>query len=241
MPEQPITPFDWHRLFVGDLPWWFALEIALRTGFMYLFALLAVRFISRRAIGQLSFIEFLLVIALGSAVGDPMFYPEVPLLHGMVVVVVVVALNRGVTAAINRSEAAEAAIEGSPFALVEEGRLCPEAIDAAHLNREKVFELLRVEGVRHLGELRRGYMEQRGVVSLWPCEPGEERAGLRVMPPWDLEPPRFFEAGDRLGAGLTLGCERCGDVRPVASEEAVPTCPRCGGASWVDAVVEPRA
>ena len=41
------------------------------------------RWIGSRTIAQLSTVEFLLVIALGSAVGDSMFYAEVPLLHAL--------------------------------------------------------------------------------------------------------------------------------------------------------------
>jgi uncharacterized membrane protein YcaP (DUF421 family) len=42
-----------------------------------------VRWVGGRGVAQLSLIEFLLVIAPGSAVGDALFYPEVPLLHAM--------------------------------------------------------------------------------------------------------------------------------------------------------------
>lgn len=235
----PLDPFDLQRIFLGDVPLWFAAEIAFRTAFMYLFALGAVRVVSRRAVGQLSFVEFLLVIALGSAVGDPMFYPDVPLLHGMVVVVVVVALNRGVTALINRSEAAEQAVEGRPYAVVQDGRMRPDEVWAARLNREKLFELLRIERVAHLGEVRWAFMEQRGVLSVVRAGPREERAGLRVTPPWDVETPDRVRAGERAPADGPLGCERCGEVGRFAAGDRVPPCPRCGGTDWADAVRGP--
>ena len=241
MPPPEIDPFDWQRIFVGDVPLWFGLEIAARTAFMYLFALGAVRVVSRRAVGELSFVEFLLVIALGSAVGDPMFYPDVPVLHGMIVVAVVVALNRGVTALVNRAEPVERAIEGRPFSIVEDGRMRPDEMGAARLNREKLFELLRVEGVGSLGEVRRAYMEQRGVLSLVRYGEGDRRAGLRVTPPWDLETPDRIEAGDDVVRAGRWGCERCGEARALAAGGPAPPCPRCGGRSWADAVAEPDA
>lgn len=55
---------------------------------------LLLRWLGSRTIGQLSTIEFLLVIALGSAVGDAMFYPDVPLIHALLVVMVVVVANK---------------------------------------------------------------------------------------------------------------------------------------------------
>ena len=240
MTPPDIVPFDLHRIFLGEVPLWFALEIAARTAFMYLFALGAVRLVSRRAVGELSFIEFLLVVALGSAVGDPMFYPNVPLLHGMVVIAVVVALNRGVTALVNRNETVERAIEGKPFLLIEDGHVQIESLDDVRLNREKLFELLRVQGVEHLGEVRRAYMEQLGVLSLVRYDPADRRAGLRTTPPWDLDDPDRTEAGERAEAAGPLGCEQCGDVGWFQVGEAVPPCPTCGGRSWADAVTVPE-
>ncbi len=234
-----LTPFDLHRMFLGDVPLWFAAEIAARTAIMYLYALAAVRVVSRRAIGQLSLVEFLLIIALGSAVGDPMFYPDVPLLHGMVVVTVVVLLNRGITELLNRSEAAERLVEGRPLTLVTDGRMVPDEMDEAELNREMLFSLLRIQGVRHLGEVAGVWMEQKGVLSLDCLDPADHRPGLRTMPPWDVETPDRVSVGDRARADGALGCERCGEVRWVQAGDTLPACPACGGESWADAVRTP--
>ena len=234
-----IAPFDLHRIFLGEVPWWFSLEIIFRTAFMYLFALVAVRLVSRRAIGQLSFVEFLLVIALGSAVGDPMFYPEVPLLHSMIVVSVVVLLNRSMTHFINHNEAFETVLKGQPHVLVKSGDIDIGGLEKAHLNREKLFELLRGEEVRQLGELNRAFMEQRGVVSVWRFSEDKHCPGLRVTPPWDLEPPHYFAAGETLYNTQTLGCASCGKPQRFGTGEGLPQFGNCERESWVDAVVEP--
>jgi uncharacterized membrane protein YcaP (DUF421 family) len=74
----------------GDEPPLFLLEIVFRTMVIYGYTMALMRWLGSRTIGQLSSIEFLLVIALGSAVGDAMFYPDVPLLHAIAVITVVV-------------------------------------------------------------------------------------------------------------------------------------------------------
>lgn len=76
-----ITPFDWFRLFLGEDPPLFYLEIVFRILVIWIWTMVLLRWIGGRSISQLSVVEFLLVIALGSAVGDAMFYPEVPLAH----------------------------------------------------------------------------------------------------------------------------------------------------------------
>ena len=73
--EDPIVPFDLMRMFFGTDPALFYLEIVFRTFVIYAYALLLIRWVGGRGIAQMSVVEFLLVIALGSAVGDAMFYP----------------------------------------------------------------------------------------------------------------------------------------------------------------------
>jgi len=92
--EDSIVPIDLSRIFFGTDPALFYLEIVFRTCVVYAYALLLIRWVGGRGIAQMSAVEFLLVIALGSAVGDAMFYPEVPLFQAMLVITVVVVINK---------------------------------------------------------------------------------------------------------------------------------------------------
>jgi len=91
---DPVTPFDWHRMFLGNEPPLYFLEIAFRVVLIYVFAVLALRLMGKRGNRNLSPFQTVVVIALGSAAGNTMFYPQVPLLYAMLVIVVVVALHR---------------------------------------------------------------------------------------------------------------------------------------------------
>ena len=71
-----VETFDLHRIFLGDTSAWFLLEVIFRTTFMFVYTLILVRTTGKRGLGELSPFELLLVVALGSAVGDPMFYPD---------------------------------------------------------------------------------------------------------------------------------------------------------------------
>src|SRR5690606_22718215 len=93
--DQAITILDWKRMLLGDEPPLYLLEIFIRTLIIYAYTLGLLRWLGSRTIGQLSTVEFLLVIALGSAVGDAMFYPDVPLIHALLVVTIVVLANKG--------------------------------------------------------------------------------------------------------------------------------------------------
>ncbi|MEZ4618767.1 MAG: DUF421 domain-containing protein [Caldilineaceae bacterium] len=224
MPNESIQPFDFQRIFIGDLPWSFTLEVVFRTVIIYLFALLLIRWLSRRAVGQLSLVEFLLVVALGSAVGDPMFYPDVPLLHAMVVMTVVVLLNRGLDRLIERSERVERIIEGAPVRLVHEGLIDHKNLQHLAINRDELFQYLRLQGIENLGTVRAAYMEQSGRLSIFQFAAGQAKAGLVIMPPWELDSPPWLGQGMTVEGSQMLGCVRCGYTSEFAAKMALPTC-----------------
>lgn len=234
---NPIQPFDLHRMFIGDLSWLFTLEVVVRTICMYLYTLLLIRLLSRRALSQLSLIEFALVIALGSAVGDPMFYADVPLLHGFAVITTVVALNRSINWLMAHNETVEHIVEGKPASLIQNGRLHIPNLRRYGLSQEELFEFLRGHGVENLGTVREGYFEQNGQISLFRYAGDQKQAGLALVPPWDIMRMKTLSEGDMAKERQLLACSRCGFTRSF-DREPLPACPACAHSEWTDAVSE---
>ncbi len=54
------------------------------------------------------------IIAPGSAAGDSMFYPHVPLRYALVIITVVVAFDRALAIAQTRAKAVNSFLEGNP-------------------------------------------------------------------------------------------------------------------------------
>jgi uncharacterized membrane protein YcaP (DUF421 family) len=241
MNETEAHSFDLYRIFIGDQPMIFFLEILFRTGVMYLYVLLLLRLIGKRGMGQLSPFEFTIIIALGSAVGDPMFYPEVPLLHCLAVVTLVVAMTRFVTYLSNRSEVVEDFLEGQPCCIVSDGELDLKALDSERFSREELFMLLREKGVRQLGQVQRAYLEPSGGVSAFRTPDEKCKPGLPVLPPYDeWTPPKGFTVdGAARKAGATYACWKCGHTEEVGAGTASTSCPCCDGDAWVEATRDP--
>ncbi|MVN85214.1 DUF421 domain-containing protein [Deinococcus sp. HMF7620] len=236
-----MVPFDLARMFLGDLPPLFLLEIVFRTALMFLWLVFLLRVTGKRGLAQLSPLEVAIVIGLGSAAGDPMFYPEVPLLHGMLVLGLVVGLQRLLSHLVIRSEHVEVFIEGEPVELIRDGILKGQALERANLSREDVFERLRAEGVRQMGEVQRAYFEQDGNMTVF-VHAKDAPPGLPVVPPWDLEWPRVL--GPEEDYWGPVACLGCGDVRQGSAGEVHPG-PRpvcsCGNEKWTPAVTDPLA
>lgn len=233
--QAPIIPFDWQRLLIGEDPLGFYFEIMFRSLVMYVILLLLLRVLSKRAMTQLSILEFGIVIALGSAAGDPTFYKDIPLFQGILVLVTVIFVQVAYTWLLSKNVAFETAMEGVPVELVDEGCLVEGALDKARISQGELFELLRRQGVQQLGELRKVYMEQNGQLSLFLLP--EPRPGLAFVPPWELEKPECYKAGSMLIEPKLLVCSGCGCPHEF-SQIMLPDC-SCGGGDYYVARLDP--
>jgi uncharacterized membrane protein YcaP (DUF421 family) len=239
MDPAQIDVLDWRRMFLGDLPLTFLVEVAFRTAVMYLYALLIVRLIGKRGIAQLSPFDYVIIVALGSAVGDPMFYAQVPLIHGMLALTVVVVLERGLAFLTLRNVPLEQFVEGTPRRLVLNGRLDLEGLNRETISQEELFARLRESGVEHLGQVKRAYIEQSGKTSIFRYDERDVEPGLPLIPPWDLEKPPTVESGTSVSAGGSYACTYCGEVIDLQPGEAPVACPVCQETEWTLALAHP--
>lgn len=221
--------FDLGRLVFGQEPPFFLLEIVFRTIIVYAYTLMLLRWLGSRTVGQLSTIEFLLVIALGSAVGDVMFYPDVPLIHALLVITIVVFANKGLDLLIARSSRAEGVLDGKPQEIVRDGVLSQSFLKQQAISRNELFQELREHGVRQLGEIWRAYVEKDGKITVFRVS-GQAPAGLRIVPPPQIEPLRLIDPG-AVDAEVAV-CAECGSL--FAGQIR---CQECGEEKWTPAKV----
>lgn len=229
--EDPITAFDLGRMMLGDEPPLFLLEIAFRTVVIYLYTFVLIRWVGSRSIAQLSLVEFLLVIALGSAVGDAMFYPDVPLVHCLLVITVVVLLDKALTHIVARSSRLEDVIEGRSVEVIRDGVINCEALKAHNFGHDELFEQLRLKDIEHLGQVRGAYLETNGMISVFQATSDASIPGLEIVPPWDVTEPEKRAAGDEATSG-TFACKQCGTTIDAQSGEVLPKCQNCSGKCW---------
>lgn len=185
--------FDLFRIAFGEADYAtpvFYLEIVLRTVVMYLYTILLARVVGHDAIGQLGPFEFVLVIAVGSAAGDPMFYPEVGLLQGIAVITVVMLLHRATGYAAARWRKVETMVQGEPLCIIEAGEICDDALGAGRLTRGELMSLLRTREIRYISEVECAFLEPSGDISVFRVdskdggrETDEPRPGTSTLPP----------------------------------------------------------
>src|SRR5215217_7228955 len=89
--------FEWKRLLFNDLPSLFLVEVIFRSTVMFVILLVTLKLAGKRGVKQLSVFETVIIIALGSAAGDPMFYEDVGIVPALVVFTTIIVLYRFVT------------------------------------------------------------------------------------------------------------------------------------------------
>jgi uncharacterized membrane protein YcaP (DUF421 family) len=224
--------FDLARIFFGEVPALFYAEIVLRTLVLYLYALVIFRLFGKRSAGELTVLDVLLIIALGTAVGDPMIYPDVPLLHGMLVITLIVGLQRLGLYWANRNPKVDRLLKGRPSLVVSNGALNLNGLEHIGMSKREVFQMARQSGYRNLGEIRRMYIETDDKPSIYAYELDQVRPGLQFEPPWEIDQHATFEAGSTVKQPTFAACTNCGQTAEFDEGGKAPPCPRCHETTW---------
>jgi uncharacterized membrane protein YcaP (DUF421 family) len=234
MPSNtPIEPFDWHRIFWSEnAPPAFLGEVALRCAITYLLVLAVLRLTGRRGVRQLSIFELSIILALGSAAGDAMFYSDVPFSHVLVVFTVVGAMYVCFNYLTEKFVGFSDWLEGATVCLIEEGVIEMHTFRKQKLTQKELFGELRQHQVEHLGQVRKLYMEATGNISVYFYPDAEVRPGLPIWP------EVLHKAEEDLSAAGAYACSVCGYVTELG--KGAQTCPRCTNKQWLPVCRTPR-
>lgn len=224
--------FDLSRIFLGDAPVLFYVEIVLRTLVLYLYALVAFRLLGKRSAGELTVLDVLLIIALGTAVGDPMIYPDIPVLQGILIITLILGLQRLGLYWANRNPKLDRFLKGRPSLVVSDGVLNLDGLEHIGMSKREIFQIARQSGYRNLGEIRRMYIETDDKASIYEFEPNKVRPGLQFEPPWELDQHETFEAGSKVEQPTIAACITCGQTVELHEGDTFPPCPRCEETTW---------
>ena len=213
-------------LLLGEEDWHFLWETVLRTIIMFFVILISLRLMGKRTIKQLSVFELVVIIGLGSAAGDPMFYNSVGLLPVLIVFIIFIGLYNAITYYIGKNKKLEHLIEGSPVCLVKKGVFSIENFKKELLSEDEFFAELRQRGVSQLGQVEEAFIESSGGISIFYYPDEEVKYGLPIMPDSLQHSHRKISDSDH------YSCAFCGyteKLQPATQH----TCPTCKKLKWI--------
>ncbi|MEJ7780161.1 MAG: YetF domain-containing protein [Daejeonella sp.] len=224
-----LTSIDWTTLLLGDEDWQFLAEVSLRTFIMYFIILTGLRLLGKRGVRQLSVFELVVIISLGSAAGDPMFYREVGLLVPVIIFAVIVGAYRLTTYFMAKSEKLDDLVEGKCVYLIRDGEFDTEGVGKEGLAKDEFFAELRQQSISHLGQVEKAILETSGALSIYYYPDEKVKLGLPILP------ELFDKSIKRISNADYYACIFCGNVEKLAIS-AEHKCKKCGHNKWAKAL-----
>ncbi len=142
------------------------LDIALRTGIVYLALLVGIRLTGKRQVGQMTPFDLLLLLLLANAVQNAMTGPDTSVPGGLIAAATLFAANSTVAWVSRRSKGAARLVEGTPTLLIRHGEVIDEHLRREGITREDLLRALREHGVGDIGSVRTAIIEVDGSVSV---------------------------------------------------------------------------
>jgi len=223
---------DFETILLGDKDWNFIPEIMFRTLVMYLIVLFSLRILGKRGVKQLSVFELVVIISLGSAAGDPMFYEEVGILSALAVFMVVVLAYKTTSYFVGKSKKVEKLLEGSCTYLIEDGVFSIENFKKETLAQDEFFSELRLKSVSHLGQVKLAIIETSGSISVFYYKDEDVKMGLPILPSLFCEKTKLI-----LDTGI-YACSFCGQTEKL--NVGTSFCKVCEKDEWIKAIDEKR-
>lgn len=144
------------------------LTVALHTVSIYLFLILGMRFIGRRQMGQLTVVDLVIIILMGSAVETAMVAGNVSLVAGLVCAGILLLTNRLLALFFLRSRRWRHLVCCGPMLLVHDGRFVEENLRRAGLTEADVVEAIREREKASPQDVRFAVLESDGEINVVP-------------------------------------------------------------------------
>ncbi|HEY9001548.1 MAG TPA: YetF domain-containing protein [Mucilaginibacter sp.] len=233
MEKDDIHLSDWRRILFGQAPPEFLLEVFIRTAVIYILLLIVVRWLGKRMSGQLTILELAVMLTLGAVVSPPMQVPDRGLSQGVILLICLLALQRGISLIGYLNTKFENLTQGKVNLLIKDGVLQLEAMKNERVSREQIFAQLRLQKIYNLGNVQRMYIEACGIFSIYKSP--KSQPGLPILPKDDHDiSGELTHRADVFQDQIVMVCTNCGFIR---QNHEFQTCPHCKQIKWQPAII----
>ena len=153
----------WANLSAISLP---AENFIVRAVVVYLVILFLLRFSGKRQVGQMSAVEFVVVMLLSNAVQNSMNGGDNSLAGGLILACVLVAMSWLISNLNFRFKGFRHVVLGVPTLLIHKGVLIEESMKRERIARIDLATLLRKQGIHHFHEVYTAILESDGSLSV---------------------------------------------------------------------------
>ena len=150
-------------LFHLSAPW---LVFVLRATAIYALVMVLVRVSGKRAVGQFTPFDLVLLILIGNAVQNGINGGDNSLTGAAIMATTLIALNYGIALLISRSRKAEKLVEGEPVVLAHDGKVFEHVLKRELVSDNDFREALRMNSIEDVAEVQLALLETNGHISV---------------------------------------------------------------------------
>lgn len=138
------------------------------TTVIYLFLIAVMRIFGRRELGQLSVLDLIVLLILGSAVETSMIHGNLTLPAGLTSAATLLVVNKVLSLIFLRSKRLRHIVNGGPVVLVHDGKVVHSHCKRVGMRDADLAEALRAKGYDSVAQVRFAVCETDGQVSVVP-------------------------------------------------------------------------
>jgi len=150
-------------LFQLSAPWW---HFVLRAVAIYVMVMLLMRLSGKRAVGQFTPFDLVLLILIGNAVQNGINGGDNSLTGALLMATTLIALNWGVAFVTSRNRKVERVVEGVPVVLARDGQVFEEMLRRQLVSDADFHKALRQHDVVSVSQVALALLETNGTISI---------------------------------------------------------------------------
>ncbi len=159
-----IYPFSGNTFFMNPV-----LRVVLFSVSSFLFLFVITKIMGKKQIAQLSFLDYVIGISLGSIAAEMSTDPERPFYHFFIAMAIYLALDLILTFLARKATFLKKFVRGRPILLIEDGRIRYENLSRSKLDINDLLSMCRAKGYFDLREVAYCIFETSGEVSILPA------------------------------------------------------------------------
>ena len=152
-----------NELFELSAPWW---QFVFRAVVIYALVMVLVRLSGKRAVGQFTPFDLVLVILIGNAVQNGINGGDNSLTGAAIMASTLIALNYLVALLTARFRGIEKIVEGEPVVLARHGQVFAQVLRRELVSHDDFQEALRLNNIDDVAEVEIALLETNGRISV---------------------------------------------------------------------------
>jgi uncharacterized membrane protein YcaP (DUF421 family) len=157
------------------------LEKIIRPVVVYIFLVIFLRIFGKRELAQLNPFDLVVLLSLSNTVQNSIIGPDNSVTGGLIGAFALMAVNYVVIRFLFKHRRLDQVLEGSPTALISEGRVQTKALAKELMTEQELMTVLHRQGFSSLGEVEKCVLEPGGIFLVQGKQPPAQERRFREL------------------------------------------------------------